>query len=127
MSLVATTRRVLSGVVLVSLVAASGCTICPNPYDYSGPVPNGSVTQNNFCARSGGIRPLGGAPLVWPQVVQAEEAAAEESGVPAPEEQAEGESVLLAIGEEATGGVVVTSGESEVEPTPEPRWRRLLR
>ena len=26
-------------------VAVAGCTMCPDPFDYSGPVPNGSVTR----------------------------------------------------------------------------------
>jgi len=47
-----------------------GCTICPSPYDYSGPVPQGSVTQNDFCARAGGNRPIGVTPPVWPEIVR---------------------------------------------------------
>lgn len=54
-----------------ALVWASGCTICPDPYDYSGPVPNGSSPLNDFRARSNGILPLGAAPIPWPPVVQA--------------------------------------------------------
>lgn len=49
-----------------------GCTICPSPYDYSGPVPQGSVTQNDFCARAGGNRPIGVTPPVWPEIVRRE-------------------------------------------------------
>ncbi len=142
--LVADTGTVFCGVVLVSLVAASGCTICPNPYDYSGPVPNGSVTQNNFCARSGGIRPLGNSPLVWPQVVQNEGAEAAGDTELSPE-QAEESSVLLATADDAGGhgvvdagtaelrnadtnsGVIVTSAETPVDEEARPRWRRLLR
>lgn len=51
------------------LVGGVGCTMCPDPYDYSGPVPNGSVAQNDFHARSNGITPLGSVPLPWPTVV----------------------------------------------------------
>lgn len=47
----------------------AGCTMCPDPYDYSGPVPNGSSPQNDFRARSNGILPLGAAPCPWPQLV----------------------------------------------------------
>ncbi|MFM8735747.1 MAG: hypothetical protein ACKOC8_11195 [Pirellulales bacterium] len=50
-------------------VALSGCTMCPDPYDYSGPVPNGSAPQNNFRARSNGILPIGGTARPWPPLV----------------------------------------------------------
>jgi len=53
------------------LAVAAGCTMCPDPHDYSGPVPNGSAPQNDFRARSNGILPLGAAPVPWPSVVQA--------------------------------------------------------
>ena len=52
------------------LLVATGCTICPDPFDYTGPVPNGSAPQNDFRARSNGIAPLGGVPRPWPPVVQ---------------------------------------------------------
>ena len=51
--------------------AGSGCTMCPNPFDYSGPVPNGSAPQNDFAARSNGILPLRASPQPWPPIVQA--------------------------------------------------------
>jgi len=54
------------------LFGVAGCTICPDPFDYSGPVPNGSAPQNDFRARSNGIAPTGGVPRPWPPVVQAE-------------------------------------------------------
>lgn len=47
----------------------TGCTMCPDPFDYSGPVPNGAVTQNDFAARSNGIRPVRATPLPWPPIV----------------------------------------------------------
>ncbi|MEI7862003.1 MAG: hypothetical protein WCJ21_05205 [Planctomycetota bacterium] len=47
----------------------AGCTMCPDPFDYSGPVPNGAVTQNDFAARSNGIRPVRATPLPWPPLV----------------------------------------------------------
>jgi len=53
-------------------IVASGCTMCPDPYDYSGPVPNGSPPQNDFRARSNGILPLGAAPKPWPPLVKTE-------------------------------------------------------
>jgi hypothetical protein len=59
--------RLLPALLLVAL--AAGCTICPNPFDYAGPVPNGSVTQNDFRARSGGIIPIAAVPRPWPALV----------------------------------------------------------
>lgn len=56
--------------VLVGGLISTGCTMCPDPFDYSGPVPNGSSPQNDFRARSGGILPLGAAPRPWPQIVK---------------------------------------------------------
>ena len=51
-------------------LASVGCTMCPDPFDYSGPVPNGSSPQNDFRARSNGILPLGAAPKPWPLIVK---------------------------------------------------------
>lgn len=51
-------------------LASAGCTMCPDPFDYSGPVPNGSSPQNDFRARSNGILPLGAAPKPWPPLVK---------------------------------------------------------
>ena len=51
-------------------LASTGCTMCPDPFDYSGPVPNGSSPQNDFRARSNGILPLGAAPKPWPLIVK---------------------------------------------------------
>ncbi len=56
---------------LALLLGATGCTICPDPFDYSGPVPNGSAPHNDFRARSGGIAPIDGVPRPWPPVVEA--------------------------------------------------------
>jgi hypothetical protein len=53
---------------VASLLA--GCTMCPDPYDYSGPVPNRSAPQNNFRARSNGIIPIGTRPMPWPPLVK---------------------------------------------------------
>ncbi|MFN9367398.1 MAG: hypothetical protein ACK6CT_01330 [Planctomycetia bacterium] len=57
--------------IAVLLVVASGCTMCPDPFDYSGPVPNGTAPQNDFRARSNGIIAIGATPRPWPTVVQA--------------------------------------------------------
>lgn len=62
-------RRLLLACACAAMTAA-GCTMCPSPYDYSGPVPNGSAPQNNFRARSNGILPLGAAPKPFPPVVK---------------------------------------------------------
>ena len=61
--------RPLLPLALVPIVLA-GCTMCPNPFDYSGPVPNGSAPQNDFRARSNGITPIGAAPRPWPPLVK---------------------------------------------------------
>jgi hypothetical protein len=58
---------------LLLAIAATGCTMCPDPFDYSGPVPNGSVTQNDFCARSNGILPLHATPSPWPPIVDGDD------------------------------------------------------
>ena len=60
---------------LVTLLA--GCTMCPDPYDYSGPVPNGSAPQNDFRARSNGIVPIGTRPRPWPPIVKRDSPRAE--------------------------------------------------
>lgn len=52
------------------LLVGTGCTMCPDPFDYSGPVPNGSSPQNDFAARSNGILPLHNSPKPWPTVVK---------------------------------------------------------
>ena len=57
------------------LVAASGCTIGPDQFDYTGPVPNGSPPHNDFRARSNGILPLGAAPRPFPPLVDEGKAA----------------------------------------------------
>jgi len=57
-------------VATIAIAAMTGCTICPDPFDYSGPVPNGSAPQNDFRARSNGIVPIGMAPRPWPPIVK---------------------------------------------------------
>lgn len=68
-----TTSRGGRGMSLAAMalsLLATGCTMCPDPFDYAGPVPNGSVTQNDFAARSNGILPVRATPLPWPPIVQ---------------------------------------------------------
>ena len=93
-------------VAAVMLTAATGCTMCPDPYDYSGPVPNGSAPQNDFRARSNGIAPIGVSPRPWPPVVKQEQDAA-------PDPVAAEEPAVTVVA--ATEDVVATE-----EPTPEP-------
>ena len=54
---------------LLLVVAGTGCTMCPDPFDYSGPVPDGTPPQNDFLARSNGILPLQATPKPWPTLV----------------------------------------------------------
>jgi len=65
-------RLSLIGLVLISVAGTSGCTMCAHPFDYSGPVPNGSAPHNDFQARSNGILPVGVAPRPWPPIVRSQ-------------------------------------------------------
>ena len=47
----------------------TGCTMCPDPFDYTGPVANGAVSQNDFAARSNSILPVRATPFPWPPIV----------------------------------------------------------
>lgn len=58
---------VIAAVMLV--VGTAGCTMCPDPFDYSGPVAGGGPAQNDFGARTNGILPVRAAPTPWPPVV----------------------------------------------------------
>ncbi len=131
-SLARVTERVLAMLAVAGLGAISGCTICPSPYDYSGPVPNGSVTQNDFCARSGGTRPLRSGPLVWPFIVQKDSTPEETRGEPLRDDAKEiGEKTILIASttglETETGsegsGVITTSAETDAE-SDDLIWRR---
>ena len=51
------------------VLGTAGCTMCPDPFDYSGPVAGGGPAQNDFGARSNGILPVRAAPTPWPAVV----------------------------------------------------------
>lgn len=91
----------------------TGCTMCPDPYDYSGPVPNGSAPQNDFRARSGGILPLGASPLPWPPIVK-------HGGVKGSEVQVAGRRSAPARNEPTladTAAAVRGEPEAPVEPT----------
>lgn len=70
---------------MLLLAVSTGCTMCPDPFDYSGPVPNGSAPQNDFWARSNGILPLNAAPRPWPLIVKDQSGEAE-TGQPTPAE-----------------------------------------
>jgi hypothetical protein len=61
------------------LLCTAGCTICPDPFDYSGPVPNGSAPQNDFRARANGLANPGSHPVPWPPVVRAAPRSGDES------------------------------------------------
>jgi len=91
-------------------LASVGCTMCPDPFDYSGPVPNGSSPQNDFRARSNGILPLGAAPRPWPLIVK-------NSGAPAARPLGGEPTPTLADEADADGlqQTVAVLGESEEE------------
>ena len=99
----------LATVAAAGLVSA-GCTMCPDPFDYSGPVPNGSSPQNDFRARSNGILPLGAAPRPWPLIVR-------NGSAPASPPQGKEPTPTLADEADADGlqQTVAVLGESEEE------------
>jgi len=105
--------------------------MCPDPYDYSGPVPNGSSPQNDFRARSNGILPIGAAPRPWPPIVRhgsdshGAQGLARRTGVPTPAPEA----VALVAAETAVEPTearsvlgVVGSEEPDVESPPRDPW-----
>ena len=99
----------VAAVVAVGL-SSVGCTMCPDPFDYSGPVPNGSSPQNDFRARSNGILPLGAAPKPWPLIVK-------KGGAPATPPLENDPTPTLADEADADGlqQTVAVVGESEEE------------
>jgi hypothetical protein len=109
--------RLVCGAALVAV--ASGCTMCPDPLDYSGPVPGGSAPQNDFRARSNGILPLGAAPKPWPPLVKASGETADEPTAPADESSAEPEVVAAEVADGDAPGVVVATG-TDPAPADEP-------
>jgi hypothetical protein len=78
----------------------TGCTMCPDPFDYSGPVPDGSVSQNDFAARANGIIPVRSTPLPWPPIVDGR------PGRPTP-------------ADDVDATVIVAGGEAPAEAAPE--------
>lgn len=94
--------------IVLTTVGTAGCTMCPDLFDYCGPVPNGSVAQNDFAARSNGILPLRAAPSPWPRLVADEPTPAAE---PAAEDE---QPVVLAGAEDAVDPDPVD--HDEVEP-----------
>lgn len=104
------------------LLAATGCTMCPDPLDYAGPVPNGTPPQNDFRARSNGILPLGAVARPWPEIVSTEAPESDEQGIPtladlAPES-------LDVLGDDAPVVSVLVDGQDGVgtpdDPHPAP-------
>jgi hypothetical protein len=97
-------HRAVAAALVAVVLSSAGCTICPDPFDYSGPVPDGSAPQNDFRARAGGILPLGAAPRPWPPLVR-------DIGRPA-------EMPVIADEEpEEPGAVVAEDGTAELRQT----------
>jgi len=103
-------------------LTSAGCTMCPDPFDYSGPVPNGSSPQNDFRARSNGILPLNAAPRPWPLIVKndARPDGGPEQDEPTPtladeETPADLQQTVAVVGESTED--FDAEGESEAEPT----------
>jgi len=90
-------RRVRAAAVVAIVLASTGCTICPDPFDYSGPVPDGSPPQNDFRARAGGILPVGAAPRPWPPIVK--DVGRPDALPVIAEEESQGESPVVAEGD----------------------------
>jgi len=87
-------------------LSSIGCTMCPDPFDYSGPVPNGSSPQNDFRARSNGILPLGAAPKPWPPIVKGSSTPQAIEPTPTLADEAEAETL------QQTGAVIEESEEA---------------
>lgn len=96
-------------------LSSVGCTMCPDPFDYSGPVPNGSSPQNDFRARSNGILPLGAAPRPWPLLVKDGTARPQENESAAAATEASGADGDDAKALQQTVAVVGESDESTTE------------
>jgi hypothetical protein len=107
-------RRYLLAAAVVAVMAATGCTMCPDPYDYTGPVPNGSPPQNDFQARSNGILPIGAASKPFPPVVKASPA---EKPTPA-ETKPEAEAADAPLVAEAEDDVLRLSAEESAAAAP---------
>jgi len=104
-------RWVVALTATVLVLVTGGCTMCPSPFDYSGPVPNGSAPQNDFRARSNGILPIGGQPKPWPPVVEAAPPSTQEPTLALPP------SVVVAATDDATWLVVAAAETAADIPT----------
>lgn len=119
------------------LVALSGgCTMCPDPFDYAGPVPNGSAPQNDFEARSNGILPLRATTKPWPPLVDRDGRTVDEpaqvAGVAAPVAGESAAELVIANEPQASAGAVETDGSGPAEIATErlaetPGWRTKSR
>lgn len=98
--------------------------MCPDPYDYSGPVPNGSAPQNDFRARSNGIIPVGAAPRPWPPLVQKDQPAA--VGSPGDSAVRVAAATIQPVAETAAGAEIEPVSEPVVEVVPEPMVEEVV-
>ncbi len=88
--------------------------MCPDPFDYSGPVANGAVTQNDFAARSNGTRPVRSTPLPWPPLVESSPRR------PTPAEETPDTVVVAAATEPEIASVAVVAEPVEIPAEPDP-------
>jgi len=103
---------------MVAAALLTGCTMCPDPYDYSGPVPNGSSPQNNFRARSNGIRPIGVAPVPWPPIVKASGTEGRHGPLLAGHQRSqEGRHAAPTLADPAVSTAAGDDAEAQIEPT----------
>jgi len=94
-------------------MTAAGCTMCPDPYDYTGPVPNGSAPQNDFRARSNGILPIGASPKPYPPIVKAAPARQPTPADTEPDDPTDGTPQVA----EAEDDLLRLSAEESTEPS----------
>jgi len=103
---------------MVAAALLTGCTMCPDPYDYSGPVPNGSSPQNNFRARSNGIHPIGAAPVPWPPIVKASGTEDRDGLLLAGRQRSqEGRHAAPTLADPAVSTAAGGDAEAQIEPT----------
>ncbi len=103
---------------MVAAALLTGCTMCPDPYDYSGPVPNGSSPQNNFRARSNGIHPIGAAPVPWPPIVKASGTDGRDGLLLAGHQRSqEGRHAAPTLADPAVSTAAGDDAEPQIEPT----------
>ena len=103
---------------MVAAALLTGCTMCPDPYDYSGPVPNGSSPQNNFRARSNGIHPIGAAPVPWPPIVKASGTEGRDGPLLAGHQSGhEGQNAAPTLADPAVATAAGDDAGAQIEPT----------